>query len=395
MTDPSVAVDHDVIIVGAGLPGLALALALRDSGLAVALVDRRHPVPDASHEWDQRIYAISPGNANFLNDIGVWPRLRPERLAPVEAMRIFGDRSEQLDFSARDVGVRALAWIIEQRELMEATLAQWTAAAVPEAIHAGVAPAALCRERHRVVLRLTDGRTLAARLVVGADGLHSWTRSEAGIASEQRSYEQTAVVANFAIERPHHGRAFQWFQPDGSILAFLPLPEGKMSIVWSAQAERARALLALDDAAFSAAVAEAGAAVVGELELLTPRATFPLNWLHPETTARDRVVLIGDAAHGVHPLAGQGLNLGYGDVIALAAGLTARGPIDDPGDPLLLGRYARARMLPTWSMQAVTDGLWRLFGTRNDAVRRLRNRGMGLLNELPLAKALLMQPAMR
>ena len=128
---------------------------------------------------------------------------------------------------------------------------------------------------------------------------------------------------------------------------------------------------------------------------MTPRASFPLNWLRPETPARDRVALVGDAAHGVHPLAGQGLNLGYGDVLALAKALTDRGPIGDPGDALLLGRYARMRDWPTQSMQAVTDGLWRLFGGGDPLLRFVRNRGLGILNEFAVAKALLMQPAMR
>jgi len=395
MTPPP-AVDHDVLIVGAGLPGLALALALRESGLSVALVDRRHPAPDASTEWDQRIYAISPGNAAFLHRLGVWPRMRPERMAAVDSMRIFGDTGrDRLDFSSREIGERALAWIVEQRELMEATLAQWTALASPEPIHAGVAPVALCRERNRAVLTLADGRALAARLVVGADGLQSWTREQAGIRADRRPYGQTAVVANFATGEAHNGRAYQWFQRDGSILAFLPLPGHRMSIVWSAQGDRAAKLLALDDASFAAVVSDAASGTLGALDLLTPRASFPLNWLRPETPARDRVALVGDAAHGVHPLAGQGLNLGYGDVLALAEVLTDRGPIADPGDALLLGRYARARDWPTKSMQAVTDGLWRLFGAGDPFLRLVRNRGMGLLNEFAAAKALLMQPAMR
>jgi 2-octaprenylphenol hydroxylase len=389
-------VDHDVLIVGAGLPGLALALALRDSGLAVGLVDRRHPVPDVAGDWDSRIYAISPGNAEFLHRLGVWPRMRRERIVAVEAMRIFGDAGgSRLDFDAHEVGTRALAWIVEQRELLEATLAQWTSRTPPEALYAGAAPVALARERDRVVLRFADGRSLAARLAVGADGLQSWTRGAAGLAVRRRSYEQTAVVANFATSLPHHGRAYQWFQSDGSVLAYLPLPGQRMSIVWSAQNDRTHALLALDDPAFTAAVSEAGAGVLGELSLLTARAAFPLNWLSPDSAARDRVALVGDAAHGVHPLAGQGLNLGYGDVMTLADILIDRGPVADPGDRLLLGRYVRARLWPTWSMQTVTDGLWRLFGARDPVTRALRNRGLSAVDRLGTAKALLMQPAMR
>jgi len=190
--------EYDVLIVGAGLPGLALAVALRGSGLSCALVDRQHPSVGEATGWDQRIYAISPGNARFLHDAGIWPRIDPDRLAAIESMRVLGDREgTQLDFSAFDIGERALAWMIEQRELMKSTLGAWAAANEREAIHAGAAPVSLARGRNRAEIRLDDGKTLAARLVVGADGLRSWTRAQAGIDATQRAYGQSAVVANF------------------------------------------------------------------------------------------------------------------------------------------------------------------------------------------------------
>lgn len=388
--------DHDVLIVGAGLPGLALALALRGSGLNVALVDRQQPSVDESADWDARIYAISPGNARFLDRIGVWSRMDPERMTPIETMRIFGDRAgAQLDFSAFDAGERALAWIVEQRELMAATLGAWAAGDPPEAIHVDAAPEALVRERDRCSLRLGNGTLLSARLVVGADGLRSWTRGQAGIAGELRPYGQTAVVANFATHGSHHGRAWQWFQSDGGILAWLPLPGHRISIVWSAPEARAEELLALPDREFTEAVAAAGAPALVPLELLTARASFPLTYMRPAGPVAARVALVGDAAHGVHPLAGQGLNLGYADVEALAAALNERGPIADPGASLLLGRYARTRALPTLAMQATTDGLWRLFNAGQGFPGFIRNAGMSALNRLPAVKSILMQPAMR
>lgn len=390
------AVDHDVLIVGAGLPGLALALALRGSGLSVALVDRQQPALDETSPWDARIYAISPGNAQFLHAIGVWSRLDCERVSAVETMRIFGDRAgAQLDFSAFDSGERALAWIVEQRELMAATLAAWADGVPPETLFAESPPQALLRERDRMLVRLENGTLLSARLVVGADGLRSWTRNQAGIDGQLRPYGQTAVVANFATANAHHGRAWQWFGPDGGVLAWLPLPGRRMSIVWSAPEPRAQELLGLTDAEFTEVVAKAGAAVLGQLRLLTPRASFPLAFMRLASPVGPRLALVGDAAHGVHPLAGQGLNLGYGDVQALSRILRERGAINDPGEKLLLGRYARTRAIPTLAMQAVTDGLWRLFNAREEIPGVIRNRGMEALNAMPMVKSILMQPAMR
>ena len=389
-------VGSDVLIVGAGLPGLALALALRASGLSVRLLDRRLPSIDASPEWDSRVYAISPGNARFLHQLGVWPRLDPDRVTAMDSMRVLGDRKgTQLDFSAFDIGERALAWMVEQRELMAATLAEWTAAQKPEAIEASSPPAALARERDRIIVQLENGDALTARLVVGADGLRSWVREQSGIAAFGRSYEQSAIVANFDVERPHHGRAWQWFQPDGGVLAWLPLPGRRISIVWSAPQAKAEELLDLDDAVFTGTVSAAGDDVLGTLRLITPRAAFPLSYLRPASPIAERVALIGDAAHGIHPLAGQGLNLGFGDVAALARVLRERGAIGDPASPLLLGRFERSRAWSNLSMQAVTDGLWRLFRTDHPLVSSVRNRGMAILNGIPVAKALLMQPAMR
>jgi 2-polyprenylphenol 6-hydroxylase len=389
-------VGSDVLIVGAGLPGLTLALALRGTGLSVRLVDRRLPSIDPSPEWDARIYAISPGNARFLHELGVWPRLDADRVAAMESMRVMGDREgTRLDFSAFDVGERALAWMVEQRELMAATLAEWTAAEKPEAIQAESTPAALSRERDRIALRLENGETLSARLLIGADGLQSWVREHSGIEAFRKSYEQRAIVANFETGRRHHGCAWQWFQPDGGVLAWLPLPGQRISIVWSAPEAKAADLMDLDDPAFASRVSAAGNEALGALRLITPRAAFPLSYIRPASPIADRVALIGDAAHGIHPLAGQGLNLGYGDAAALAHVLRERGPIADAGAALLLGKFERERAWSNLSMHAVTDGLWRLFNTDHPLVSSVRNRGMTLLNGLPAAKALLMQPAMR
>jgi len=389
------AIDHDVLIAGAGLVGLALAPALAAAGLNVALADRA-PVaaPEADPAgWDARVYAISPGSAEFLRSLGAWQGLAADRIAPVESMRVAGDAGGTIDFSAWDIGERALAWIVEERALRSALVPLVHAAGVTT-----IAPCAfsgLTFDGDAGRLALADGGAVTARLVVGADGIRSWVRRAAGVDAVPVPYGQTAVVANFACARAHHGRAHQWFRDDGGILAWLPLPGRRISIVWSAPEALAAELLALEPAALAARVAAAGGGVLGELECITPAAAFPLQFLRLPATVAHRLALVGDAAHGVHPLAGQGVNLGFGDAEALAAVLRERGPVADPGTPLLLERYARRRAEPVRAMQTVTDGLARLFGLTAPWIRSARNLGMAAVDRLPLAKRMLAQSALR
>jgi len=388
--------DYDVLIAGAGLVGLALAPALAELGLRVALADRM-PVampalPEGDADWDPRVYAISPGSAAFLRSVGAWQALAPERISPIESMRVAGDGGASLGFSAYDLGERALAWIVEERALR--------AALVPCVRLAGVdtyAPqtfAALHWSADSGTLDFEDATQVTARLVVAADGLRSWVRGAAGIVAAIEPYGQTAVVANFACERAHHGCARQWFLPDGGILAWLPLPGHRISIVWSAPAALATELLAQDAAALAARVATAGGHVLGALETITPAAAFPLAFMRLPASVAHRVALVGDAAHGIHPLAGQGVNLGFGDAEALTAVLRERGPVADAGAPALLERYARRRVEPVRAMQTVTDGLVRLFGVSDPLLKTLRNLGMSAVDRLPLAKRLLAQSAL-
>jgi ubiquinone biosynthesis UbiH/UbiF/VisC/COQ6 family hydroxylase len=390
---PVAAARYDAIVLGAGPVGIALAAALARERLAVALVDR--VVPAAAERlgddsWDARVYALAPGSAEFLSGLGAWQRLRSERLAPIETMDVRGDDSGRIEFSAYELGERALAWIVEHRELMAALIESLADAPGPELV-APCEPAAIAWQEDHAALRLSDGRVLEARLIVAADGLRSWTRVQAGIAAEPRSYRQTAVVANFATERTHRGCAYQWFLPGRGVLAWLPLPGRRISIVWSAPETLALELAALGATELCSRVADAGGRALGALELITPPATFPLSFLKLPSVVAHRLALVGDAAHGVHPLAGQGLNLGFGDAAALAATLGARGPIADPGERMLLERYARRRALPVLAMQLVTDGLVRLF--EKPQLRLLRNSGMRAVGSTaPLRRLLAMVP---
>ena len=390
--------DFDVAVAGAGLVGMALAPALARAGLKVALIDRG-PVAAPEFDtdtWDTRVYAISPGSATFLRSLGAWQMLPPERIEAIETMHVAGDAGATIEFSAYQMGERALAWIVEERALRAALLPLVFASGVD--VIDSVALASLDNTPEGVSLVLAEQggseRVLAARLVVGADGARSWVRQAAGLTAEPKSYGQSGVVANFACERGHHGVARQWFGADGSILAWLPLPGRRISMVWSAPDAMASQLMALDAAALATRVAAAGGHALGELTLITAAAAFPLAFLKLPATIGRRVALVGDAAHGVHPLAGQGVNLGFGDVEALAAVLAERGPATDPGAPVLLERFARRRAGPVLAMQTVTDGLVRLFRPSDPWLRTLRNTGLTMVDRVPLLKRVLAQPAL-
>ncbi len=390
---------HDVVIAGAGLVGLALAPALARTGLSVALVDRA-PIAmpdDPPSTWDARVYAVSPGSARYLHALGAWQGLPADRITPIEAMHVVGDAGASLDFSAYELHERALAWIVEERALRAALLPQVHAAGV--AVIGGAPFVGLSWEVDEAKLTLAnaDGtpRELRARLVVGADGIRSWVRAAAGIVAEPKSYGQTAVVANFGCTGAHHGVARQWFRDDGGILAWLPLPGRRISMVWSAPDALAEELMGLAPDALAERVAAAGGGLLGALEPITTPARFPLALLRLPTTVAHRLALVGDAAHGIHPLAGQGVNLGFGDVEALAQVLRERGPVDDPGAPILLERFARRRAEPVLAMQAVTDGLVRLFGPPAPWLKTVRNAGLAAVDRLPGIKRFMAQPALR
>ncbi len=391
-------VDYEAIIVGAGLVGLALAVALARAGLRVALVDRGQiavaSLSSADDDWDARVYAISPGSAGFLRTLGAWQRVPCARIAAIETMEVFGDAGGEITFSAYDIGERALAWIAENREL-NAALVETMRTTPGIDCFAPDAPTALAWSADRVELRLGTERSISGRVIVGADGVRSWVRAQAGMTTEPRSYGQTAVVANFATERPHRGRAFQWFLDTDGVLAWLPLPGNRISIVWSARDALALELQAMAQDALAQRVEAAGKGALGALTCITPPAAFPLTFLRLPKIIGARLALVGDAAHGVHPLAGQGVNLGFGDATALASVLAARTIVGDAGSAFLLERYARRRAAPVLAMQAVTDGLVRLFGTSLPLAKLARNRGMRAVNALGPLKRLLAQPALR
>lgn len=393
----------DIAIVGAGLVGASLAAALKHSGLSLAVIESAAP-PAPNDDWDSRIYAISPGSRGFLSQIGAWQRLPQDRIAPIEEMRVFGDAGSspssakndapgaKLEFSAYQAGVTELACTLEGRALQHAL---WEVLQEQDDIDL-IFPAR-CRKlavtKDAAELTLEDGRILNARLVVGADGRNSWVRNQAGLSASPVDYNQMGVVANFSCELPHRGIAHQWFFKDG-ILALLPLPGNRVSMVWSASPEKSDSLLALVPEELSCEVGSAAHHTLGKLELITPAAAFPLRMMTLPNIVSPRVALIGDAAHNMHPLAGQGVNTGFRDARLLSRLLNSRGACTDPGDAQLLRRYERKRREDIYTMQTTTYGLKHLFCNDDPFLRFLRNAGLDVTNRIAPLKKLLMQHAL-
>ncbi len=375
----------DVVIVGAGLVGASLAVALQGAPLQLSLIEPKPPAP--AEGWDARIYAISPASRAFLQSIGVWQLLPAGRMEAVRRMEVFGDAGGKLEFSAYETGVAELAWIVEGGAIARALWSRLDSQENLELICPGQ-PALLDITDAAVRVSLEGGRSIDGHLVVGADGARSFVRQETMPAPVVAPYGQLGVVANFTCERPHRGTAYQWFRNDG-VLAWLPLPEQKMSMVWSTPEAHAQELLGLPTEDLCARVAEAGSHVLGRLECITAAAAFPLTKLSVNRLVAPRVALVGDAAHVVHPLAGQGVNLGFADAAALAGVLKSAHAGADMGDFGLLRRFERSRAEDILAMRSATDGLVRLFRENVPGMRRLRNSGLNSVDRMPVLKTLL------
>ena len=354
----------DVQVLGAGIVGRTLALSLSRLGLQVALQsDARSGAGD-----DIRAYALNPAAVELLRSVKVWDALPAHTATPVYQMAVRGDAPDaEIEFSAWQQRVGALAWITDAARL-EAALAS----AVRFAPH----------------VTIVEGEVEAALTAI-CEGRGSAKRRTLGVAFERHAYGHRAIAARLHTDLPHGGTAHQWFRsPD--VLALLPFdvpePGRGYALVWSLPDARAETLMAALPAEFEAALMEATAGAAGHLELRSTRAAWPLQLGRAERWCGPGWVLLGDAAHVVHPLAGQGLNLGLADVSTLTRVIAEREPWRPLGDERLLRRYVRERETPTWAMGQATDGLLRLFSHQSPGLRELRNRGLNLVNRLPLAK---------
>ena len=391
----------DVVVVGGGIVGAAAALGAAQAGLATVWVVGDGGPPPTAASRDARVYALSPGTQAFLERLRVWDPLMAVAgaSAPVLDMRVYGDAAAHgaLHFGAYEAATERLATIVEHRALARVLE---TAAAYFPGIER-VDGAAIGVRVHDDHVAVETGRgTKRARLVVAADGAASPTRAALEIGVDATPYRQRALVGNFGCAKPHGGTAFQWFTDDG-VVALLPLAPGAdgqaMSLVWSAPDAVAEALLAAGPAAvaarLSALVAAEAASAIGPLTALDDLVAIPLVLQSARRTIGPRAVLVGDAAHVVHPLAGQGLNLGLADVAVLLDCLSARESFRDCGDRVVLRRHERARAGPVLAMRQMTNGLVRLFGLREPGVAQLRSFGMRTLDRAAPLKRVLMRQA--
>jgi len=378
---------HDVVIVGGGLNGPLLALALARAGLGVAIIDARAVETRAAPGFDGRAYALALASRRCLAALGLWERLAPDAQPILEIKASDGRAGEGaaplfLHFDHAEIEEGPMGHMIEDRHLRPALLAAMEAEpAITQIAPARVVAQEITEAQARVTL--DDGRVLAARLLVGCDGRASGTAERAGIARMGWDYGQTALVCAVAHERPHEGVAHQFFMPGGP-LAILPLKGNRSSIVWSEERGRAEALARADDAEFLEALRPAFGDFLGEIALAGTRHAYPLSLSLAETWVRPRLALLGDAAHGIHPIAGQGLNLGLRDVAALAevlADAARRG--EEIGAIDVLERYQRWRRFDTVTLALGMDAVNRLFSNDNPLLRAARDAGMGLVSALP------------
>lgn len=377
--------DFDILIAGGGLNGPALALALADAGLSVAVADARPADARAGDAFDGRAYALALASQRLLAALGLWPELAPNAQeirkveatqgAPGEGAGPFG-----LHFDGAELEEGRLGYMLEDRFLYRALLAamQGRVTHLP-----GLSVTGQEAEGAAIRATLSDGRSISARLLVGADGRQSGVAARAGIRRIGHDYGQIALVAAVDHELPHEDTAHQYFMPTGP-LAILPLPGNRSSIVWSEAEASARAIMELPDDEFLAVLRPRFGDFLGEIRLAGPRFSYPLNLTLAERYVAPRVALVGDAAHGVHPIAGQGLNLGLRDVAVLAEVLVAaRRRGEDIGADLVLARYQDWRRPDATALALGMDGVNALFSNANPLLRTAREIGMGLVDAIP------------
>ena len=377
--------DFDIVVAGGGLNGPALALALADAGLSVAVVDARPADARAGEAFDGRAYALALASQRLLAALGLWRELAPQaqeirKVQATQGRPGGGAGPFGLHFDGAGIEEGRLGYMLEDRFLYRALLAAMRGRV---AHLSGVSVTGQAPDAAGVAVALSDGRDLRARLLVGADGRASGVAARAGIRRIGRDYGQIALVAAVDHAMPHHGVAHQYFMPTGP-LAILPLPGDRSSIVWSEEAASARAIMALPDDAFLAALRPRFGDFLGAIRLAGPRFSYPLNLTLAERYVAPRVALVGDAAHGVHPVAGQGLNLGLRDVAALAEVLVeARRRGEDIGAEPVLARYQDWRRPDATALALGMDGVNTLFSNANPLLRAAREIGMGLVDALP------------
>ncbi len=383
----------DVLILGGGLVGLALACALKDQALKVDVFERMEQAPRLSLERDCRVSAIVAGTVQILQGIGVWENASGQA-GPIGAMRIWDDQSfGSIRFEAEEVGLDTLGFIIENSVLKQAML-KTLEDADNVSIHCPAEVTSCVWKEDHIHLELDNGSLFQAALIVGADGGRSWLREKAGIGVNGRNFHQRGIVATVRSQIPHRGVAFQRFLPSGP-LAMLPLSNNLCSLVWSASDKKADHLMKIDDEKFLQSLNLAFGPVLGNLQEVGERAAFPLRAQLARHHVRPRLALIGDAAHTIHPLAGLGANLGFRDAMVLAQEIVdARGFEEDIGSLQVLDRYVRTRLPDTLTVMAAMEGFHRLFTSNWQPLNFLRDMGMLTVSNSGAVKRMLMRSGM-
>ncbi len=392
---------YDVVVVGAGLAGAAMALSLAKLPLRIALVEA-NPIPegipdviDSVTGYDARVSAITAASQQLLEQLGCWQAISAARACAYQHMHVWdADGTGSVDFDAGDVQQAALGHIVENRIIAAALMTQLRDKSRVD-IFDGTPLSEYRRSNRRNELLLESGVTLKPTLLIAADGANSRIRQWAGFRTREWDYEQVALVATVATAEPHQRTAWQRFMPTGP-LAFLPLADSAAahcysSIVWSATPALATELLALDDAAFQQRLGAALEQRLGAVTASSKRFGFPLRQRHAVDYVQPGVVLIGDAAHTIHPLAGQGINLGFEDVRALAEELSRANELGAAlDDEAVLARYQRRRKGENLAMMAAMEGFKRLFAAEAPPLRWLRNTGMSLFDRaLPVKREII------
>lgn len=405
-------IDADIIVVGAGLVGLAAAIALAKIHKNVVLVDAKANAVKASKftdsaAWDERVYALTLGTVKWLESLDIWSGVDKNRVNKINAMHIWDAETVlPLVLSDDDANLPTLGLMIENQNLMHALWQQI------HTLNVTIIRDVDCKQvdytENAVHISLEEDIKLTAKLLVAGDGAHSWLRQQANIGVKQKSFNQTAIVANFLAEKNHQNIARQWFAPH-DILALLPLPQQHVAIVWSVSTEKAAQLLALPHEQLADKVQKKSGQILGALTLVSAKANEDLNnkdlishhkllsfALCQQTALRliaQRVVLIGDAAHQIHPMAGQGVNLGFRDVIALAKLLASAHAMQDIGENTFLRQYERSRRADIATMNTLTTGLDYLFASEQPTIKKITHWGLQQLKSQVSIKKLLIKQA--
>ena len=385
----------DVIVAGAGMVGACAALSLADSGFRVALIEPariNYGSATGKDHYDERLSAISPESRRILTRLGVWAELDAGRVCDYDQMFIWHENGDaRIRFDSVELARDNLGSIIENQNILRALLSACEAQSAIEWFTPDAIESITENSEIRLALKLGSGVELEADLLLAADGRGSSTRALIGLDTIGGSYDQVAIVANVKTELPHQHTAWQRFLSSGP-LAMLPLANGESSIVWSSDTELAGQLLAMDDDSFCDALGQAFEHKLGAVESTGKRLSFPLGWHSCEQWLQGRALLIGDAAHGVHPLAGQGVNLGFSDVDLLTRLI---GGLEKPWRRARLRQFERQRKSETAMATHLFSSLKWLYGSDNVALNRLRNLGMQLVQDNAWCRRLLMQQAIR